>query len=72
MDPTPDGDQPFSSSDIAVAANGEIYNFRQLYSTLKSHVDSASGSDSEVIMHLYREIGDEVVCRLDGMFAFGE
>lgn len=56
--------------DVAVAANGEIYNFRKLYETLPEPVQTQSDSDSEVLMHLYRAFGPEFVPQLDGMFAF--
>mmetsp|Transcript_1277 Transcript_1277/g.2329 ORF Transcript_1277/g.2329 Transcript_1277/m.2329 type:complete len:693 (+) Transcript_1277:161-2239(+) len=70
MDPRPEGDQPFVKPDVAVAANGEIYNFRKLYETLPEPVQTQSDSDSEVLMHLYRAFGPEFVPQLDGMFAF--
>eukprot|EP00239_Pterosperma_sp_CCMP1384_P002746 CAMPEP_0197843936 /NCGR_PEP_ID=MMETSP1438-20131217/892_1 /TAXON_ID=1461541 /ORGANISM="Pterosperma sp., Strain CCMP1384" /LENGTH=1151 /DNA_ID=CAMNT_0043454417 /DNA_START=173 /DNA_END=3628 /DNA_ORIENTATION=- len=70
MDPTDAGNQPFVKPDIAVAANGEIYNFRKLYDLLPEPVDTQSDSDSEVLMHLYRAFGYKFVPKLDGMFAF--
>lgn len=70
MDPTDAGNQPFVEPDIAVAANGEIYNFRALYDTLPEPVKTVSDSDSEVLMHLYRAFGSSFVPKLDGMFAF--
>jgi len=70
MDPTDAGNQPFVEPDIAVAANGEIYNFRALYDTLPEKVETVSDSDSEVLMHLYRAFGSSFVPKLDGMFAF--
>jgi asparagine synthetase B (glutamine-hydrolysing) len=70
MDPTDAGNQPFVEPDIAVAANGEIYNFRALYDTLPEKVQTVSDSDSEVLMHLYRAFGSSFVPKLDGMFAF--
>jgi asparagine synthase (glutamine-hydrolysing) len=67
------GDQPIFNGDrsVAVVMNGEIYNFRGLRSELqaKGHV-FASGSDTEVLVHLYEESGDDLVDRLRGMFAF--
>ncbi|MGI9540224.1 MAG: asparagine synthase (glutamine-hydrolyzing), partial [Miltoncostaeaceae bacterium] len=55
---------------IAVTFNGEIYNFMDLRRELvaRGHVFRSDG-DSEVIVHGYEEWGDDVVVRLDGMFA---
>ncbi len=66
------GDQPIYSEDgsIAVVLNGEIYNFEQLREDLarRGHRFSTSG-DTEVIVHLYEEMGTAFVERLQGMFA---
>ena len=67
------GDQPVYNEDrsVAVVLNGEIYNYRELRRELqeRGHTLSTHG-DSEVIAHLYEEEGDDLVERLDGMFAF--
>jgi len=71
MDPNPRGNQPFVKPDIAVVANGEIYNFKELYETIPGPpVEKQSESDSEVLMHLYRAFGTKFVPELRGMFAF--
>ncbi|KAL6958622.1 Asparagine synthetase [glutamine-hydrolyzing] 3, partial [Sarracenia purpurea var. burkii] len=49
--------------------NGEIYNHKQLRQELKSH-QFRTGSDCEVIAHLYEEYGEDFVDMLDGMFSF--
>ncbi|MCK6547879.1 asparagine synthase (glutamine-hydrolyzing) [Myxococcota bacterium] len=56
---------------IGVVFNGEIYNYRELQRELeqKGHV-FRTGSDTEVIIHGYREWGDRCVERFRGMFAF--
>ena len=67
------GHQPLTSADgqLQLVANGEIYNFRELREELVA--DGASfrtGSDCEVILHLYERVGDRLLDRLNGMFAF--
>jgi asparagine synthase (glutamine-hydrolysing) len=65
------GDQPIFNEDrsIAVVLNGEIYNHRELRQRLegKGHRFSTQ-SDTEVIVHLYEEVGADFVDSLIGMF----
>ncbi|GMY11355.1 asparagine synthetase [glutamine-hydrolyzing] 3 [Fagus crenata] len=70
VDPT-SGDQPLYNEDktVIVTVNGEIYNHKQLREKLKSH-QFRTGSDCEVIAHLYEEYGEDFVDMLDGMFSF--
>jgi asparagine synthase (glutamine-hydrolysing) len=67
------GHQPISNEDgsVWVVCNGEIYNFRELRAELqqKGH-RFQTGSDTEVIVHLYEEHGEKLVHRLSGMFGF--
>ena len=67
------GNQPIYNEDgsIAVVFNGEIYNHRSLRGQLKKrgHV-FRTDSDTEVIVHLYEELGPASFRKLDGMFAF--
>eukprot|EP01050_Picozoa_sp_SAG11_P012056 SAG11_NODE_1317_length_5216_cov_2.105335_2_plen_429_part_00 len=73
MDPHPSGDQPMrcSAGNLGLVANGEIYNYKDLYDEhVPADTERASGSDCEVILHLYRQMGKELVSKLDGMFAF--
>ncbi len=53
-----------------IICNGEIYNFRSLRRKLVSNHPFKTQSDTETILHLYREKGPECVKDLDGMFAF--
>jgi len=55
---------------VALVVNGEIYNYKELRRELglRGHV-LRTGSDAEVAVHLYEELGTEFVSRLRGMFA---
>jgi asparagine synthase (glutamine-hydrolysing) len=67
------GHQPLSNEDgtVWIVFNGEIYNYLELRGFLlsKGHVFKTR-SDTEVIVHLYEELGPECVQKLRGMFAF--
>jgi asparagine synthase (glutamine-hydrolysing) len=73
MDPE-SGSQPLVSRDgnVVVAANGEIYNFKELYTALEKPYTPMTGSDCEVILPLYDQHGPtlEMVRNLRGMFSF--
>ena len=67
------GRQPIANEDetIWVVCNGEIYNYRELREGLKRRGHTIrSRTDTEVIVHLYEEMGESCVEMLDGMFAF--
>jgi asparagine synthase (glutamine-hydrolysing) len=73
IDLTEAGAQPMQSADgrYAVTFNGEIYNYPLLRASLeKEGVVFRSHSDTEVLLHLYRRDGPEMVEKLRGMFAF--
>lgn len=65
------GAQPLydESGDIGVIYNGEIYNHMALRGLLGRRHDLNTGSDGEVIAHLYEEEGPDFVRMLKGMFA---
>ncbi len=73
LDLSPDGHMPMCNSrrNLWITYNGEIYNFRQLREELKAKGHQfTSGSDTEVVLHLYESEGPDCVKRLNGMFAF--
>jgi asparagine synthase (glutamine-hydrolysing) len=67
------GHQPVFNEDrsCAIVYNGEIYNYRELRSWLQTRGHTMrTNSDTETIVHLYEELGEQCVERLRGMFAF--
>ena len=67
------GAQPMASADgkIVITFNGEIYNYRQLRTSLeKKGRVFRTQTDTEVLLHLYAEKGEAMVHDLRGMFAF--
>ncbi|MGH9504291.1 MAG: asparagine synthase (glutamine-hydrolyzing) [Terriglobales bacterium] len=73
LDLSPDGHMPMCNPQrtLWITYNGEIYNFRELREQLKAKGHRfISGSDTEVLLHLYEAEGPDCVKRLNGMFAF--
>ncbi len=66
------GKQPLFSEDkkIVLAANGEIYNHRELREQFKEKYNFQTASDCEVILALYQEKGVDFIDDLSGIFAF--
>jgi asparagine synthase (glutamine-hydrolysing) len=67
------GKQPMRNEDgsIRIVYNGEIYNHETLRRGLQARGHTfRTRSDTESILHLYEEVGDQVVDQLRGMFAF--
>lgn len=65
------GHQPMSDAEesVWVILNGEIYNFKELRAELeKSGYQFRTNSDTEVIIHGYKEWGTQVFDHLNGMF----
>src|SRR5215471_2737875 len=65
------GHQPMSDREesVWVVFNGEIYNFLQLRHELEGYGHSfRTNCDTEVIVHGYKQWGEDVLSRLNGMF----
>lgn len=66
------GGQPLFNSDktIVLAANGEIYNHRELRKEFEGSYDFQTESDCEVIIALYEKYGADFIEKLNGIFGF--
>ena len=71
VDPT-SGKQPLFSDDnrYILAANGEIYNHRDIRKKLKNKYSFKTNSDCEVILALYKEKKKNFLDEMNGIFAF--
>jgi asparagine synthase (glutamine-hydrolysing) len=64
-----ESNQPLVINDIVLICNGEIYNYKELYTSMG--ISAKTGSDCEVIIHLYLKYGIEhTLIMLDGVFSF--
>lgn len=73
IDLRPESNQPFASSDgdIVMTYNGEIFNYLELRQELKDLGHQfRTNSDTEVLLTAYRQWGQDVCRRLNGMWAF--
>ena len=62
------GNQPLYYKHFVLICNGEIYNYKELIA--KYDLKVTTGSDCEVIVHLYDLLGENFINELDGEFAF--
>ena len=61
--------QPITINNVSLIFNGEIYNYKELYTELD--IEPTTNSDCEVIIHLYIKYGIEHTLRLlDGVYSF--
>ena len=65
---TPSANQPLEYKHYVLICNGEIYNYKELIRDYNLNV--TSGSDCEVILHLYHLFGKSCITKLDGEFSF--
>jgi asparagine synthase (glutamine-hydrolysing) len=73
IDLSPQGHQPMSNEDgtVWITLNGEIYNYLDLRRELEAKGHTfRSQTDTETIVHLWEEEGENCVKKLCGMFAF--
>lgn len=66
------GKQPLFSEDrkLVLAANGEIYNHRQLRKQFEGKYNFQTQSDCEIILALYKEKGTSFIDEMNGIFGF--
>ena len=66
------GRQPLFSEDgkLVLAANGEIYNHRELRKQFEGNYKFKTQSDCEVILALYKKKGADFIDELNGIFGF--
>jgi asparagine synthase (glutamine-hydrolysing) len=68
------GHQPMQTDDgdLTIVFNGEIYNFPTIRAELEQRgARFRTNTDTEVILLGYRQFGDAILDRLEGIFAFG-
>ncbi len=71
IDLTEGGSQPQTFGSLHITFNGEIYNYAEIKTVLeKSGHTFQSHSDTEVILHAYKEWGSDALQHFIGMFAF--
>ena len=67
------GTQPMwdNNKDICVVFNGEIYNHQLLRQNLEElgHKFQTSHSDTEVLVYGWKQWGEEILNKIDGMFS---
>ena len=72
IDLSSNGNQPFHSEcdNYILVFNGEIYNYIELKSELKSKYQFKTQSDTEVLLNAYKEWGQSCLEKFNGMFSF--
>jgi len=73
LDLSPGGNRPMTSSSgaLTITFNGELYNYRELRSELRTlGREFRTESDTEVLLEAWEQWGESAVTRFRGMFAF--
>ena len=71
IDLSPDGNQPLFSDNCWIIFNGEIFNYIELRDELKlKNYSFDTNTDTEVIIKIYKEYGEDGFDKLNGMWAF--
>ena len=72
LDLRAEGNQPMFSADrrLSIVFNGEIYNYLQLKKELSSKYAFQTTTDTEVLLYLYKELGTNMLDKINGMFVF--
>ena len=73
IDLSTNGQQPMESrcKNIVITYNGEIYNYKEIKKKLvKKGYSFFSKTDTEVLLALYLEMGEEMLTELNGIFSF--
>lgn len=72
IDLSPAGHQPMFDEErsVAIVFNGEIHNYKELRASLEGKYRFRSQTDTETIIHAYKEHGVDCLKRLRGMFSF--
>ncbi len=72
IDLSENANQPFHKGDLAIVFNGEIYNYKELQTKLQTEkqVKFITSSDTEVVLEMFKNYGEESLNFLIGMFAF--
>ncbi|QQR64938.1 asparagine synthase (glutamine-hydrolyzing) [Candidatus Kaiserbacteria bacterium] len=55
--------------DVSLVFNGEIYNYQELREEFLGSYEFRGSSDTEVLLHLYEELGETFLTKIQGMFA---
>jgi len=72
IDPSAAGNQPMTDEEgrFVLTYNGEIYNYKELKSSLRSAHKFRSSTDTEVLLHAWEGSGADILPELNGIFAF--
>lgn len=71
IDLSDNGKQPMFFQDLVIVLNGEIYNYKEIRNELeKTGHNFVGNSDTEVVIHSFKQWGIKCIDRFIGMFAF--